>query len=157
MCSTLKENEITNAELTAEWEKYLKKIREGSGTQKAFIESITRFINHLIDTAPNTFKNSAIKDHVKKIEDENTVASCPACENNLVDKGKFYGCTGYPDCKFTLSKDFRNKKLTKKNIKELLENKETIVTNIKSKNGNKYNAKVSMNNKNYIQFVEFAK
>ena len=157
LCNTLKENEITNAELTAEWEKYLKKIREGTGTQNDFIASITRFINHLIDTAPNTFKNSDIKDHVKKIEDKNTIAPCPSCDNNLVDKGKFYGCTGYPDCKFTLSKDFRNKKLTKKNVKELLEEKETIVTNIKSKNGNKYNAKVNMNDKNYIEFVEFAK
>lgn len=70
--------------------------------------------------------------------------------------GKFYGCNGYPDCKFTLSKDFRKKKLTKKNIGELLEKKETIVTNLKSKNGNKYNAKVSLNDKNFIEFIEFA-
>ncbi len=156
LCSTLKDNEITNAELTAEWEKYLKKIREGQGTQERFLESITRFINHLIDTAPKTFKDSDIEDHVKKIEDENTVAPCPACDKNLVDKGKFYGCTGYPDCKFTLSKEFRNKKINKKEIKELLENKETIITNLKSKNGNKYNAKVKLNDKNYIEFVEFA-
>ena len=76
---------------------------------------------------------------------------------NIVDKGKFYGCNGYPDCKFTLSKDFRKKKLTKKNIGELLEKKETIVTNLKSKSDKKYNAKVVMNDENYIEFKEFAK
>lgn len=155
LCEIIKDNEIANAELTADWEKYLKRIREGTGTQEAFLGSIERFINHLIETVPETFKNSDIDKHVKEIEAKNKIAPCPSCEGNLVDKGKFYGCTSYPECKFTLAKDFRDKKLTKKNIKELLENKETIVTNIKSKNGNKYNAKVKLNDKNYIEFVEF--
>lgn len=157
LCSTIKDTEITNSELTAKWEKYLKKIREDKGTQKEFLDSIIRFINHLIDTAPDIFENSNIEDHIKKIEEKEKIGVCPSCKKNIVDKVKFYGCSNYPNCKFTLSKDFRKKKLTKKNVSELLEEKETIVTNLKSKNGNKYNAKVSLNDNNFIEFIGFSK
>lgn len=157
LCSTIAGVEITNAELTAQWEKYLKKIREGAGTQETFIKSITRFINHLIEEAPKVFDNSDIQAHVQKIENENVIGACPSCKENIIDKGKFYGCSGYPTCKFTLSKDFRSKKLTKKNVEALLKESETIVKGIKSKNGKKYNARVSLNNKKRIEFIEFAK
>ena len=157
LCNVLKGNEITNAELTAKWEKYLRKIRQNEGTQEVFLESIIRFINHLIESASKTFNDSEIKDNVKEIDNKNKVGDCPKCKENVIDKGKFYGCSSYPTCKFTLSKDFRKKKLTKKNISDLLEKKETIVTNLKSKSDKKYNAKVVMNDENYIEFKEFAK
>lgn len=155
LCSTLEGNEITNAQLTADWEKHLEQVREGKLTQEAFLGSIERFIKHLIEQAPYLFKDSKVQEQAKKIQKENEIAKCPNCENSLVDKGKFYGCTDYPDCKFTLSKKFRDKKLTKSNVKELIKEKETIVTKIKAKSGNKYNAKVKLNTKNYIEFVEF--
>jgi len=155
LCSTLEGNEITNAQLTADWEKHLEEVREGKLTQEAFLGSINRFIKHLIEQAPYLFKDSTVQEQAKKIQEENEIAKCPTCENSLVDKGKFYGCTNYPNCKYTLSKKFRKKKLTKKNIKKLLDKEETIVTKIKAKSGNKYNAKVKLNDKNYIDFVEF--
>lgn len=155
LCDTLAGNEITNADLTAEWEKYLKRVRTGELSQEAFLGSITRFIEHLIAKAPELFKGSNIKERVQKIESDNALATCPSCEHNIIDKGKFYGCSNYPTCKYTLSKDFRNKKLTKTNIKQLLKDKETVVKGIKSKSGNRYNAKVKLNNKNFLDFVEF--
>ena len=60
LCEIIKDNEIANAELTADWEKYLKRIREGTVTQEAFLGSIERFIQHLIETVPETFKQSDI-------------------------------------------------------------------------------------------------
>src|SRR5699024_6646480 len=136
LCETLAGNEITNADLTAEWEKHLKRVRTGELSQEAFLGSITRFIEHLIAKAPELFKGSNIKERVQKIEADNAIAICPSCEHNIIDKGKFYGCSNYPDCKYTLSKDFRNKKLTKTNIKQLLKDNETVVKGIKSKSGN---------------------
>ncbi|HFU4078805.1 TPA: hypothetical protein ACGO7W_002238, partial [Streptococcus suis] len=47
-----------------------------------------------------------------------------------------YGCSNYPECKFTLAEHFRKKKLTKTNVKELLEGKETLVKGIKNKENN---------------------
>ena len=71
LCETLEGNEITNAELTANWEKHLKRIRENKLTQEAFLGSIERFIKHLIEQAPLLFKDSNIQEQVKKIEEEN--------------------------------------------------------------------------------------
>lgn len=152
LCETLEGNEITNAELTAEWEKHLKRIRENNLTQEAFLGSITRFIEHLIEQAPYLFKESNIQAQVKEIEKKNEVAICPKCNDSIIDKGKFYGCSNYPDCEYTLKK-----KLTKTNINQLLKKNETVVKSIKSKSGNIYNAKVKINNNNYIEFVEFVK
>lgn len=157
LCDTLKGNEITNAELTAEWEKHLRRIREAKLTQEAFLGSIVRFIEHLIEQAPYLFKDSNIQEQAKKIEKKNEVAICPKCNGGIIDKGKFYGCSNYPDCEYTLSKNFRKEKLTKKNINQLLKKNETVVKGIKSKSGNKYNAKVKLNSNNYIDFVEFVK
>ena len=61
------------------------------------------------------------------------VGKCPKCGNNIVLKKSFYGCSNYPECTFTLAEHFRKKKLTKTNVKELLEGKETLVKGIKTK------------------------
>ncbi|MFC2450626.1 MAG: topoisomerase DNA-binding C4 zinc finger domain-containing protein, partial [Flavobacteriaceae bacterium] len=58
------------------------------------------------------------------------VGKCPKCGNNIVLKKSFYGCSNYPECKFTLAEHFRKKKLTKTNVKELLEGKETQDNNL---------------------------
>jgi DNA topoisomerase-3 len=34
-------------------------------------------------------------------------------------KKSFYGCSNYPECKFTLAEHFRKKKLTKTNVKRI--------------------------------------
>lgn len=154
LCETLEGNEITNAELTADWEKHLKRIRENKLTQKAFLGSIERFIKHLIEQAPLIFKDSNIQEHVTKIEKENEIAKCPKCSHSIVDKGKFYGCSGYKEgCKFTLPKKWSSKTIPKSNIKQLIEKGETTeIKGFKSKKGNKFNAKLKLEN-DKLQFV----
>lgn len=155
LCSSLKGNEITNAELTAQWEKHLRRVRLGKLTQEAFMGSIERFIKHLIQEAPSTFDSNGIKSQIREVEKEHAIATCPKCSASILDRGKFYGCSSYPECKFTLSTHFRKKKLTKTNVNELLDSKDTIVTGIKSKNGTKYNAKIQLNDKGFIDLKEF--
>ena len=55
--------------------------------------------------------------------------------------------------KFTLAEHFRKKKLTKTNVKELLEGKETLVKGIKTKDRKSYNAVVKIGEKGYIDFI----
>ena len=74
-----------------------------------------------------------------------------------VFKKSFYGCSNYPECKFTLAEHFRKKKLTKTNVKELLEGKETLVKGIKNKEKKPYNAVVKIGEKGYIDFISFSK
>lgn len=53
--------------------------------------------------------------------------------------------------------DFYTKKLTKTNVKELLEGKETLVKGIKNKEKKPYNAVVKIGEKGYIDFISFSK
>lgn len=68
LCETLEGNEITNAELTAEWEKHLKRIRENNLTQEAFLGSITRFVEHLISQAPTYSKTARFKNKLRRLK-----------------------------------------------------------------------------------------
>lgn len=154
LCRIIKNDEITNADMTAKWEKYLKKIRHQEGTQEAFLNSITNFINHLIKQVPETFKNKPVEMQIQEKKRNKTIGSCPNCQKGVVDKGKFYGCEGYKDgCRFTLPKKWSSKTLTKKNLTDLLTKQETnSITGFKSKKGNLFNAKLKLTN-DKLEFV----
>ena len=85
------------------------------------------------------------------------VIICIAVSVFFINKKSFYGCSNYPECKFTLAEHFRKKKLTKTNVKELLEGKETLVKGIKNKEKKPYNAVVKIGEKGYIDFISFSK
>lgn len=155
LCEVIQNDEIANAAMTAKWEKYLKKIRNHEGTQEAFLNSITNFIHHLIQKVPETFENSGVKVYVEKSETDTVIGVCPQCQKNVLDKGKFYGCTGYSEgCTFTLPKKWGGKTLTKKNIKDLLLKQETsLIKGFESKKGTPFNAKLKLvNNKLAFDF-----
>ena len=127
---------LTSAEMTAKWETYLKKIGKREGNQENFITNIKKFIVHLLEAVPNDIEKLNFSDYQEQKEKEaekSIVGKCPKCGNNIVLKKSFYGCSNYPECKFTLAEHFRKKKLTKTNVKELLEGKETLVKGIKNK------------------------
>ncbi len=92
---------------------------------------------------------------VEKSETDTVIGVCPQCQKNVLDKGKFYGCTGYREgCTFTLPKKWSGKTLTKKNIKDLLLKQETsLIKGFKSKKGTPFNAKLKLvNNKLAFDF-----
>lgn len=107
LCRMIADDEIANAGMTAQWERYLKKIRSKQGTQEAFLGSIERFLQHLIEKIPQHFqdKKENIADVASHIKHEKVIGTCPKCKKSVIDKGKFYGCSGYTEgCKFTLPK-----------------------------------------------------
>lgn len=160
LCRIIAEDEIANAGMTAQWERYLKKIRSQQGTQEAFLGSIERFVQHLIEKVPQNFqdKKENIADVAGRMEQENVMGTCPKCQNSVVDKGKFYGCSCYKDgCKFTLPKRWSQKALTKKNVQDLLSKRETsLIKGFKSKKGSNFSAKLTLNDEMKLAF-EFPK
>ena len=105
---------------------------------------------------PNDIEKLNFSDYQEQKEKEaekSIVGKCPKCGNNIVLKKSFYGCSNYPECTFTLAEHFRKKKLTKTNVKELLEGKETLVKGIKTKDRKSYNAVVKIGEKGYIDFI----
>lgn len=161
LCQAVKSQHLlTSAEMTAKWEAYLKKIGKREGNQENFINNIKKFIVHLLENVPTDIEKLSFSDYQEQKEKEaekNIVGKCPKCGNNIVLKKSFYGCSNYPECKFTLAEHFRKKKLTKTNVKELLEGKETLVKGIKNKEKKPYNAVVKIGEKGYIDFISFSK
>ena len=84
-----------------------------------------------------------------------TVAHASGLVDDTVNADNLY--SKYPECTFTLAEHFRKKKLTKTNVKELLEGKETLVKGIKTKDRKSYNAVVKIGEKGYIDFISFSK
>lgn len=150
LCEIIGIDPIANAEMTAQWEKYLKKIQENTGTQDKFLTSIQKFIKYTIENIPKSFENNQkIEEHIHNLEADNLLGTCPKCGGNVTDKGKFYGCSNYKtkDCKFSLPKTWSKKKLPKTALKDLLTKGETAeIKGFVSKNGNKFNAKLMLEN-----------
>ena len=149
---------LTSAEMTAKWETYLKKIGKREGNQETFIANIKKFIVHLIEHVPDDVQKlnfHTYQAEVKKETEKQTIGKCPKCGGNVVLKKAFYGCSNYPNCTFTLSDQFRKKKLTKTNLKELLVGKETVVSGIKQADKTTYNAKIKLSDTGQITFVSF--
>lgn len=161
LCQAVKSQHLlTSAEMTAKWEAYLKKIGKREGNQEKFLNNIKKFIVHLLDAVPSDIENISFSDYQEQKEKEaekNIVGNCPKCGNNIVLKKSFYGCSNYPNCTFTLANNFRKKKLTKTNVRELLQGKETLVKGIKTKEKKTYNAVVKIGEKGYIDFLSFSK
>lgn len=153
---------LTSAEMTAKWETYLKKIGMSvpGVSQEKFLGSIEKFIKHLITKAPEQIEAVDFSDYLKEKaekEKKESLGKCPMCDNGTLKKKKgFYGCSNYPNCHFSLWDNFRNKKLTQKNLKELIEGKETTVAGVKAKEGSKtYNANIRLVD-GKLEFVGFA-
>ncbi|PFD16699.1 DNA topoisomerase 3 [Bacillus cereus] len=151
---------LTSAEMTAKWETYLKKIERKEGNVETFLTNIQKFIVHLIEQVPDYIKTLDIKEYEvqkQKEEEKSIVGKCPKCGSDIKVRKSFYGCSNYPECKFSLPDNFRKKKLGKTNVKNLLEGKETVIKNIKKADKKTYNAVVKLNEKGFIDFVSFAK
>lgn len=151
---------LTSAEMTAKWESYLKKIGKQEGDKLTFLGYIKKFIEKIIEEVPNDIEKLDMSDYEsnkKKALVKDTAGECPKCSSPVIAKKGFYGCSDYPKCKFTLSDNFRKRKLTKTNIKDLLQNKETKVSNIKKANGDTYNAMIKLNTNGYMELVKFIK
>lgn len=151
---------LASAEMTAKWETYLKKIGRREGDANVFLGNIQKFIVHLIEAVPEQiavidFSNYEVNEKAKTKygAKRSAVGTCQKCGGKMVSKGNFYGCSKYPACKNTLSDNFKNKKLTKKNIQELLEGKGTLVKGIKQSDKTTYDATVTLNEKGYLTLV----
>lgn len=153
------QNLLTSAEMTAKWESYLKKIGQKEGNPEAFIKNIQKFILHLVGEVPKDIAKLDLSEYEKskqEVLEKSIVGKCPRCnEGNIVSKKTFFSCSNYPTCKFTLADNFRKKKLTKKNISDLLAGKETLVSKIKKNDKSTYDANVKLSDKGYIEFFGF--
>ncbi|MFD1926474.1 DNA topoisomerase III [Sporosarcina siberiensis] len=143
LCEAIKGNLLSSPSMTAQWESYLKKIGEGKGSMESFLANVTKFLNKTIDEAPKMIKSSGVSQAIKQQQQSITVGTCPVCKKGgMVDRKTFYSCSEYQNnCNFSVSKTIASKKLTQKNIIDLLEKSETSkIKGFKSKAGKPFDA-----------------
>ena len=137
LCQAVEDTLLSSPEMTAKWETYLKKIKNEEGTQQAFLTNIEKFIQHTLVSSTEVMEKNDWSAHVSS--DYGTkpmIGKCPACGQSIMDKGKFYGCSGYRNgCTFTLPKRYVGKTLSEAMIKNLINTKETQVLKGFNKNG----------------------
>ena len=158
LCQVITGSLLASPTMTAKWETYLRKIGEGTGTQEAFFASVEKFLRHLIDTTPAMVAKtdlSEAKEAATPVSSTKPIVTCPACkEGQLIEHKSFYGCTNYKGgCKFTVSKIIAQKKISPKQLTDLVTNGETAeLKGFKSKKGNPFSAKLMLEN-NKVTFA----
>lgn len=123
LCEAIEGTLLASPAMTAKWETYLRKIGEGNGSPESFISNINKFIVDLIQKAPVRIDAAKIETAIQEEKISHSEGICPSCKKGqMVDRKTFVGCSEYKNgCKFLINKTVAGKKLTDKNIKDLLE------------------------------------
>lgn len=155
LCQAIEGTLLSSPSMTAKWETFLEQIGKGNKSKEQFLKQIQKFIQKMIDEMPEILSNKqVITDAIHEQEQQNAVATCPSCGASIVDKNKFYGCSGYQNgCKVTFPKKLASKSLTSSMIKTLCDKGKTNeLKGFKSKKGNVFKTRLVLNKDFKIEF-----
>ncbi len=149
LCEAIEGSLLASPSMTAKWETYLRKIGNGEGAGKHFLDNIGKFIHSLIETVPRQIESASFQvKHIPSTKKATTrrnveVAPCPTCKKGMIVTRKgFYGCSSYKEgCKQTFPGIFLKKKLTPTQVKLLCTKGRTnVIKGFVAKSGGKFNA-----------------
>jgi DNA topoisomerase-3 len=166
---------LAKPDMTAKWEEYLYQIGKGTKSHIHFIERSKELTMKLIEDAkqrssswqlsqselairPQSTKATSYKNPAAKkgaATPYESIGPCPRCGKNIVERKGFYGCTGYKEgCRFTLPQEYLGKKISKTNVKRLIEkSRSNLIKGFKSNKGTSFDAYlVLQNNKLSIEY-----
>lgn len=146
LCEAIHNTMLASPAMTAKWESYLKKIGEGSGTKEVFVAQTKRFISDLLETAPAAMQEIETVSFAQEQQTDH-FGSCPSCrKGTMIDRKTFIGCSNYRNgCKFTINRTILGKKLTDKQVTDLLEKGTTsMIKGFTSKAGKSFDAKLTI-------------
>ncbi len=131
-----KDKKIANVEMTAEWEMALHQIEKGEPNKDQFINDIQQYTKEI------TYELLSLHIPQENIPE----LKCPKCnQHNLIIKEKIVKC---PDeqCNWILFRIICGVQLNIKDLTQLLTKKKTsLIKNMKSKNGKKFDAYLTLN------------
>ncbi len=95
---------ITLPEMTAKLEREMDEIAEGKLEDRKVVEESINFLEKILSEVDMKSFSASLKEGVRK---DKVIGKCPECSKDLVirksrDSKRFIGCTGFPECKFTL-------------------------------------------------------
>lgn len=159
LIDTIDDELLKSPELTGEWEYKLRKIERGEYDAQVFKNELIEMVKDLTQKVINskgksveilpektqkTPSSSAKKEkkaiHFSEIE-------CPKCKKQGIIKGKkAYGCSHYNECNFTIPFEIFGKKLTEKQVIDLLiKGKTAIIKGLVGLPEDKNTARLLMN------------
>lgn len=137
----LKGKDITLPELTATWEKKLSGIEKGTYKPEDFYREMIEYTKQI------TVDFKAIKASISTKSTKESLGQCPKCKSSVVEGKSYYLCTEYKKtCDFILGKELSGAKLTKTEVKKLLNGKETKELAFTWKSGKTGKAKLQFKN-----------
>ncbi|AGK60547.1 DNA topoisomerase I [Archaeoglobus sulfaticallidus PM70-1] len=96
---------ITQPDMTSKLEEDMYAIAEGKLSDEYVVEESIRFLDEILSNLDRESLSKTLRDGIRK---DKIVGKCPKCSRDLVirkkkgDSRRFIGCSGYPDCNFTL-------------------------------------------------------
>lgn len=155
---------LTSPEMTGQWERRLHDISRGTATESGFMERVKAFASFIVTQVkqqPATKEPVEIATPSPSQAKDTTQIPCPrdGCQGHIFTGKKAYGCSLYKEgCKFVVWKQSFGKNLTPKMVNDLIMKGKTNKLKFTSKNGNPYEAKIVLKDKNSGQLeLEFIK
>jgi len=140
----LKYYSITSPALSSLWEYKTKQIRQGLLSYEEVEKEMLEYVKETV----KEIESSSIK-HTGWSGSGSTEFTCPVCKERPLMKGKFgWYCAGKKEklCEFAIAAEIAHKKITDTNVKQLIEKGITKeISGFKSKTGNKFAAKLQLN------------
>lgn len=133
----IKNDLLTSAELTGQWEKQLKEIEKGNFNAGSFVKNMKSMVEHLVYEVIREQSHAKISHSTEtKVpeKEKSTTAtaivgySCPKCKEGSLLKGKSsYGCSAYKKgCDFLLPFSFEGKNISENQYLRLLQKGSTV-------------------------------
>ena len=128
--------------MTASWEKGLSQIENGNISRSEYVKKLNAFIIKSVDTIKKQIVEEA------KEEKDEEITSCPFCDGTIILSRYGYRCSngGKEDdkCKFYLGSSYKDA-MSKEQVISLIQNgKSELITNIKNKEGKKFDAFITL-------------
>ncbi|MFB5191311.1 type IA DNA topoisomerase [Alicyclobacillus fastidiosus] len=146
---------LKSPEMTGDWEHRLAQIESGSYSVRQFIGEIGDFTGKVVDTIKRTKVDFPFR---AQSAQRDAIGTCPLCGGEIVETQKSYGCANWKQtgCKFGIWKQLSGHKLTKAQIKDLLQKRRTRLLKFTNKAGKSFEARLILGADGKVEF-DFAK
>ena len=160
----LPESPLKSPQMTADLESQLSEVEKGTLSFHNFMNSVNNQLDELIKVAVSSPKTSIVSSSVKTPSKDthslDSLGNCPICGKPMRENSKSFYCTGYKEgCKFSIWKEIKGKKISKRTAETLIHKGYTgkLKGFYSDKTGKDFEAKLKINKSTQKVEVDFDK
>ena len=127
LIDTIQNELLKSPKLTGQWEKKLRDIEQGKYNAQVFLKEMETLVTTVVKEVKNRQSVNRFSEADMKVRKKIDTPNCPKCKTGKILKGKTaYGCSEYKKgCHFVVQFEQFNKKLSEKQIFQLIGKKKT--------------------------------